>query len=305
MVMKLARFVICLLVLFGFNSCAGNNENAPTDTRETGTIHISADESFKPVIDSEIAVFENQHPGAKIIAHYKPEAECLKDLAVDSIRIILATRGYSPNEKAFVQDSLHTDITKTVMAYDAVAVILNPKATDTALTMQDVRDILTGRSAKKLKPVFDGTKATSTVRFVIDSVLKGGSLGPAVQAADSSEGVIDYVAKNVDAIGFIGVSWIGDPQDSTQLSYLSRVKVARIENPKLPGIFVTPAQYNIFYRRYPMVRDLVCLLKERHTGLGHGFSNFLTTQSGQLIFNRAYLMPALMNFSVRGATISE
>jgi phosphate transport system substrate-binding protein len=305
MVNKVSFFGIGLFILTCFNSCGSNDSAGPTDTRESGTIHISADESFKPVIDSEIQVFENLHPGAKIIAHYKPEAECLKDMAVDSIRLILATRGYSPNEKTFVQDSLHTDLSKTVMAYDAVAVILNPGAKDTALTMQDIKEILTGKSSKKLKPVFDGLNATSTVRFVIDSVLKGQPLGSSVMAANSSEGVIDHVAKNIDAIGFIGVSWIGNPQDSTQLSYLDRVKVARVENPKQPGIFVTPAQYNIYYRRYPMVRDLVCMLKERHNGLGHGFSNFLTTQSGQLIFNRAYLMPALMDFSVRGATISE
>jgi phosphate transport system substrate-binding protein len=186
-----------------------------------------------------------------------------------------------------------------------VAVIVHPQSKDTALTMQEIRDILSGSSAKKLQPVFDGLRATSTVRFAMDSVLKGAPLSPAVVAANNSEGVIDYVAKTPNAIGFIGVSWIGNPQDSTQLSYLDKVKVASIENPKFPGKFVTPAQYNIYFRRYPMVRELVYVIKERHNGLGHGFSNFLTTQSGQLIFNRAYLMPALMDFSIRSATVTD
>ncbi|MEI9908574.1 MAG: hypothetical protein WDO71_02255 [Bacteroidota bacterium] len=61
--------------------------------------------------------------------------------------------------------------------------------------MEELKDILTGKSDKKLIPVFDGVKATSTVRFIVDSVLKGGSLSPDVMAARTSEGVIDYVAK--------------------------------------------------------------------------------------------------------------
>jgi phosphate transport system substrate-binding protein len=301
-----ARFITGLLILAGFNSCGdAGNAPGPTDTREKGTIHISADESFKPVLDSEIAVFENQNPGAKIIPHYKPEAECFKDFKVDSIRLVFATRAYSPAEKAYMNDSLKVEVHDMVVAYDAVAVIVHPQSKDTALTMQEIRDILSGSSAKKLQPVFDGLRATSTVRFAMDSVLKGAPLSPAVVAANNSEGVIDYVAKTPNAIGFIGVSWIGNPQDSTQLSYLDKVKVASIENPKFPGKFVTPAQYNIYFRRYPMVRDLVYVIKERHNGLGHGFSNFLTTQSGQLIFNRAYLMPALMDFSIRSATVTD
>ena len=295
--------IISILLLIGCSS--GNSETETLDTRESGTIHISVDETFKPIIDSQIKVYESSYPEAKIIAHYKPEAECLRDFAVDSIRLIIATRGYSKSEEQFIIDSLKTAPSKMTVAYDAIAVIIHPSSEDSLITMEYIKDILTGKAKKKVIPVFDGLKATSTVRYIIDSVLNGAMLSPEVVAAESSEGVIDYVSKTKDAVGFIGVSWIGNPEDSTHLSFLEKVKVAQVEHPQLPGIFVTPAQYNIFYRRYPMVRDLVYILKERHNGLGHGFSNFLTTQRGQLIFQRAYLMPALMDFQIRGANLQE
>ena len=295
--------IIAILLLIGCSS--GNSETETLDTRESGTIHISVDETFKPIIDSQIKVYESSYPEAKIIAHYKPEAECLRDFAVDSIRLIIATRGYSKSEEQFIIDSLKTAPSKMTIAYDAIAVIIHPSSEDSLITMEYIKDILTGKAKKKVIPVFDGLKATSTVRYIIDSVLNGAMLSPEVVAAESSEGVIDYVSKTKDAVGFIGVSWIGNPEDSTHLSFLEKVKVAQVEHPQLPGIFVTPAQYNIFYRRYPMVRDLVYILKERHNGLGHGFSNFLTTQRGQLIFQRAYLMPALMDFQIRGANLQE
>ena len=295
--------IISILLLMGCGS--GSSETETLDTRESGTIHISVDETFKPIIDSQIKVYESSYPEAKIIAHYKPEAECLRDFAVDSIRLIIATRGYSKSEEQFIIDSLKTAPSKMTIAYDAIAVVIHPSSPDSLVTMEYIKDILTGKAKKKVIPVFDGLKATSTVRYIIDSVLNGAMLSPEVVAAESSEGVIDYVSKTKEAVGFIGVSWIGNPEDSTHLSFLEKVKVAQVEHPLLPGIFVTPAQYNIFYRRYPMVRDLVYILKERHNGLGHGFSNFLTTQRGQLIFQRAYLMPALMDFQIRGANLQE
>ncbi|MEI9810418.1 MAG: hypothetical protein WDO16_22490 [Bacteroidota bacterium] len=98
---------------------------------------------------------------------------------------------------------------------------------------------------KKLIPVFDGVKATSTVRFIVDSVLKDEALSPDVMAARTSEGVIDYVAKNPDAIGFIGVSWIGNKEDTTQTNFLQKVKIAHLESTIKPGgyVFTVPGDY--------------------------------------------------------------
>jgi phosphate transport system substrate-binding protein len=272
---------------------------------KTGTIHISADESFKPVIDSQIQVYESSYPDAKIIVHYKPEAECLRDLAVDSIRMIIATRSYNRNERAYMLDSMNVVPRFRVLAYDAVAVIVHPDSPDSMFTMSEIKDLLTGRKKTQLIPVFDGVRATSTVRFILDSVLRGDTLSSRVVAARSSEQVIDYVSKTRNAVGFLGVSWVGNKEDSAQLSFLSKIKLAYIESAYNPGGYVQPVQANIYTRRYPMVRDLVYILKENHQGLGTGFAIFMTGQRGQLIFKRAYLMPAQMQFGIRTANLSE
>ena len=57
-----------------------------------------------------------------------------------------------------------------------MAVIVNPSSPDSVFSMQDIKDILTGRFNKNLIPVFDGVQATSTVRFIVDSVLRTDSL---------------------------------------------------------------------------------------------------------------------------------
>src|SRR5690606_42062219 len=91
----------CYLFFFGFLiiSCGEGVDQDSPDQYDRGTIHISADESFKNVIDEQVKVYECSYPDTKIIVHYKPEAECFKDFGVDSIRMIIATRGYSAEEK--------------------------------------------------------------------------------------------------------------------------------------------------------------------------------------------------------------
>jgi phosphate transport system substrate-binding protein len=140
---------------------------------------------------------------------------------------------------------------------------------------------------------------------VIDSLLRGKPLSENIAGANGSLGVIDYVSANNDAIGLIGVSWVGNKNDPQVLSFLDKVKIAAIECRGCNGTYVKPYQANIVGGRYPMVRPLYYILKENYDGLGSGFANFLIYEKGQLIFQRAYLLPARMQFEVREMKISE
>ncbi|GAO41496.1 PstS family phosphate ABC transporter substrate-binding protein [Flavihumibacter petaseus] len=300
------RYVLGICALFAFSQCNNGPVEYRTDNLTSGTIHISVDESFKPVIDSQIKVFESSFPKAKIIAHYKPEAECLKDLMVDSIRMVIVTRGLLPAEEKDMRDRLSFVPVQGKMAYDALALVVNNKSKDSIFTMDQVRGILDGTGSLKLQPVMDGKTATSTVRYAMDSILRGKPFSSTVQAAKSSREVIEYVADNPNSIGFVGVSWIGNPEDTMALSFQKKVSIASLECVICPNeTYVKPYQANIAMRRYPLVRGLQYILKENYEGLGSGFVNFLIYERGQLIFQRAYLWPAKMRFEIRSAGIDE
>ena len=293
-----------ITVLSLISGCSGPHKRTDIDTPNSGTIHISVDESFKPVIDSQIQVFEALYPNAKIIAHYKPEAECFKDLIQDSIRMIIVTRGLTEQEEKFYKDSLRYSPTWDKVANDAIALVINNKATDSTFSLDQIRGILDGTTGDKEIAVFDGLSATSTVRYAVDSILKGKPFdSKKVFAAKSSAEVINSVAENPLYIGFVGVSWIGNKEDTSQLSFLKRVKIASVECRNCEEkAFVKPYQANIMRRRYPLVRGLYYVLKENYDGLGGGFANFMTYEKGQLIFRRAYLGPSKMNFNIRSVT---
>ena len=289
-----------VLTLISVMGCTGTNSRSDLDTPTSGVLHLSVDESFKPVIDSQIQVFEALNPEAKIIVQYKTEAACFEDLKKDSTHMIIVTRGLDSEEEAYYKKKVHFIPSTSKIANDGLAVIVNNQSKDTIITMAKIRGILSGTTGDKENAVFDGLEGSSGFRFAEDSILKGDPIDlKRVYGEKSSEEVINFVEKNLNVIGFVGVSWIGNPEDTTQLSFLSKVKIASVECNCPEKSFVKPYQANIMTRRYPMVRGLYYILKENYTGLASGFANFLDSERGQLIFRRAYLGPGKMNFMIR------
>src|SRR5687767_8883116 len=103
---RIAFVLLPVVFIFGI-FLAGCGDSAPAGTQETltsGRIRISVDESFKPVMDSQVKVFEAQNPDAKIVVDYKPEAECLRDLMKDSVRLVIVTRAPTREEEKLMTD---------------------------------------------------------------------------------------------------------------------------------------------------------------------------------------------------------
>ncbi|MGG9971442.1 PstS family phosphate ABC transporter substrate-binding protein [Ferruginibacter sp. SUN002] len=300
--------IISFLVLLVFVvSCNDSDANKVTDSPTSGTIHISVDESFRPVIEEQISAYEASFPGTKIIAHYKPEAECFNDLYNDSLnRMVIVTRGLTKEEsKAFDATLNYSPLTDKI-ASDAIAVVVNKNSNDTVFTLSELRNLLSGAKGKEKKVVFDGLSATSSVRFAIDSILKGKQFDTSVvKAAKNSKEVLEYIATDEQAIGVVGISWIGNPEDTAQVNMLKKVKIAYIQCSVCDEMpYVKPTQASIESRRYPLVRGLYYIVKENYSGLGSGFAAFLHYERGQLIFRRAYLAP-VMKFGIRSVKINE
>jgi len=107
----------------------------------------------------------------------------------------------------------------------------------------------------------------------------------------------------LDLLGSVG---LGNKEDSSQLSFQKKVKIAALQCSKCEEeIYVRPYQANIALKRYPLNRGIYYVLKENFAGLGKGFVNFLTHEKGQLIFRRGYLVPDRMALQIRKANVSE
>ncbi len=299
------HFLIPFLILAAATllcSCGGD-DNGPKDTPNSGTIDISVDETYKPVIDQQLHVFDSSNPEAHINVHYKPEAECIKDYLAGKVRLILVTRPLTEDEqKVAASRGIYPQWDE--LARDAVAIIVSPQSTDTELGVEQLRGIMTGQYKEPLTVVFDRS-GSSTLRFIQDSILKKLPLGKNVFAANGNDSVVNYVAQNAKSIGVVGFSYVSSDNDPNNTgAFISQVKVAAIYNDSTKE-YLQPYQAYIALRSYPLSRNLYYVKNEPHQGLGTGFANFLLRDRGQLIFAHAHLFPLKTSVVLRPAEMKR
>ena len=99
---------------------------AAAETSTSGSIKISADESFQPIIGAQLDVFHKLYKNATVKAAYKTEQEVVNDLLEDSARLAIIARPLSDSELETL--SRNSKISKqgiktTRIAYDGIALI--------------------------------------------------------------------------------------------------------------------------------------------------------------------------------------
>lgn len=297
-------WLIGIIVLAVLNACRSKSDKGPTDTYSSGVIAIAADESFAPIVQEEIDVFESLYPLAGIVPRYTTEVEAINLLLKDSVRLAIATRMLTEEEmNSFHSRKFYPQIIK--LATDGLALIVNRSNPDSLLSVRDFRRILTGEvkdwktvnpksHLKAIQVVFDN-KNSSTVRFAIDSICGGKPLATrSVSALKTNQQVIDFVAENPGAMGIIGVNWLGNRSDTTQLSFREEIRVVAVsaEDVATPSNSYKPYQAYLYYGNYPLARPIYALLNDPRNGLPWGFTSFMTSDKGQRIILKSGLVPA-------------
>lgn len=305
------------LVLALFTSCKDKPKNARTDTYSSGAITFASDESFSPIIDEQIQVFESMYAQAELMPIYTNELDAVNMLLKGKVWLAIATRNYTQKEL----DNLKSRkfLPRAVpLAYDGLALICNDANPDTCITVKDIKRILSGEaktwsdvypSSKmgELDVVFDNSKS-STVHYCVDSLLDGKPINsPNIEAVNKSSEVVDYVSKHKNAIGIIGSNWLNDQRDTTNVTFKKEIKVMGVSkmDSATPESSWKPYQFYLYNGNYPLVRTIYALLNDSRNGLPSGFTQFMATYKGQLIFLKAGLLPAHGNFTVRDVNVSD
>ena len=294
--------LIVMLVLA--SACRQKPKDGLTDTYTSGVIAIAADESFRPIVQEEIDVFEGLFPLAGIVPRYVTEVEAVNLLLKDSLRLAITSRRLTPEEmNSFNSRKFFPQEIK--IATDGLALITNRSNPDTLISVKDFRRILTGDAGRwkdiyplsrlgDIRLVFDN-KNSSTVRFAMDSICGGKELAEGnVSALKTNQQVIDYVANNPDAMGVVGVNWLGNRSDTTNLSFREEIRVMSVsaEDVATPANSYKPYQAYLFYGNYPLARSIYALLNDPRSGLPWGFASFMTSDKGQRIILKSGLVPA-------------
>ncbi len=296
-------WLIAVLSLTAFSACNQKPKDGLTDTYASGVIAIAVDESFQPIVQEEIDVFEGVYPLAGIVPRYTTEVDAINLLLKDSVRLVIATRTLTSEE----MNSFHSRKffpREIKLATDGLAFIVNRKNSDSIISVRDIKRMLIGE-AKNWKDIYPASplnaiqlvfdnKNSSTVRFAADSICKGKPLSTDLKALKNNQEVINYVACTPEAIGVIGVNWLGNRSDTTNLSFRKGIRVMAVstENKATLDNSYKPYQAYLFYGDYPLVRNIYVLLNDPRNALPWGFTSFLTSDRGQRIILKSGLVPA-------------
>ena len=141
--------------------------------------------------------------------------------------------------------------------------------------------------------MFDN-KESATLHYVVDSVMDGKPIdNPNVTAAKTSADVIEYVNQTPNAIGVIGSNWLNDKGDSTNLTFINKVRVMKVSHldEATSSNSWKPYQVYLLDGRYPFARTLYAICVDPQRKLPWSFANYTTSPTGQLIVKRAGLLP--------------
>ncbi len=284
---KLVKTIIGFLalgLLFVF-SCQKKTSTEETMLKGKATIYV--DESLIPIVEDEVAVFENQYD-AKLNLVGKSQTEVLNDLLNGTAKIAIVARNLSEQELSVFQNKkIRPRI--TAFATDAIAFIRNKKSKDTLIAIQDVVDFMKGKEVKTIKGLVFDNPNSSTVSYLnkISGIKVTNQKN--IFSFKTNNDVIKYVSENEGMIGVVGINWLFQPSLIMQQT-VDKVNLLSVKNLK-SNEYVYPSQDNLAGGKYPLVRDLYIVNCQGYTGLGMGFASFLTEDRGQRIILKSGLVP--------------
>lgn len=292
-----------LLVLQSCNSAPGYDDN-PTQ----GNITIASDETLKLLIDTELDVFHATYQYAKITPIYKPEQDAVQLLMEDKARLVILPRELSPEEKKYFEQ-VQIVIKPVKFAVDAIALITNLQNTNKNFDYEKLVALLEGKITKWNQLQDNSSMGAQTVDLIFDN--KNSSIFRYMEEltkdkkiknvnlydAKNSANVVEYVSKNPNSLGFIGVNWVSDTDDSLSNSFDKKINIGKVAHPDTSvhaGSYCSPFQAFIADGSYPLTRNIYIIRREAHSGLGTGFEAFLASEKGQRIVLNSGLLPATM-----------
>jgi phosphate transport system substrate-binding protein len=286
-----------ILVVIFFSSCSKK-----MDTAFEGTITISSDESLQPMLNQVYQAYEHTFPETHFRVLYKPQTEAIDLMLKDTAHVVFTTREFTqPEYKTLTDKGIRYNAQH--IATDGVALIVSRRNADSLITVKELEGIFTGKitdwsqlkrtgRAGKIVLIFDNANASNLDYFVRKFNLKNVQ-HLNISATGSNEKVIEYVKTNVNALGFIGVSWISDgeaPLTASLSKGLQVLGVSEKENPTRADYY-QPFQMNLRQKTYPLRRKVYAFSREMYSGLGNGLVNYIMRDVGGLVIEKCGLWP--------------
>lgn len=287
---KIVSLILASLMLtVALASCAGTNDAADdtpatsdnaavTDEVKTvsGTVTTDGSTSMEKVIGALGESFEGEN--SKATFTYNPTGSSAGITAVAEGRcdIGLASRALKDEEKS-------QGLKETVLAYDGIAVIVNPENGVDGLTIEQIADIYTGKitnwkdvGGSDAEIVLIGREAGSGTRDGFESITGTEDACKYRQELSSTGDVITTVANNPNAIGYASLASIKDT-----------VKALEVDG-------VAPGEDTVKDGTYKVQRPFMLITKTdaQLSDVAQAFFDYVTSADANAVISAAGAVPA-------------
>ena len=263
---------------------AATTAPAATDAPETsaaptvlsGTVSTDGSTSMEKVIGALSEAF--MEANSQVTVTYNPTGSGTGIQAVQEGRcdIGLSSRALKDEEKA-------SGLQETVLAYDGIAMIVNPANPVEGLTLEQIADIYTGKitnwselGGSDSEIVLIGREAGSGTRSGFEEIVEVKDLCQYRQELSSTGDVIATVAQNPGAIGYASLASVKDT-----------VKAVKVGG-------VTPSEETVKDGTYAIQRPFVLVTKEGVTlsETAQAFFNYAVSKDANAVVIAAGVVPA-------------
>ena len=254
---------------------------------------IKGSDTVLPVSQEGAEVYMKQKPQARVTVTGGGSGVGLSALIDGTTDIAMASRSVKFNERVKISNS-GKQLREAVVAYDALAVIVNPNNPISHLTREQleaifrgkvtnwnqVKDYYTGKYGPDLKIiVYSRETSSGTYEFFTPSVsheinyMAGGLSMPATRS------VIQSVSQTRGAIGYVGMAYVNKNVKAIKVSYDGKH-------------FVYPNMDTGRRHIYPIIRELYYYYTADKAKVVEPFINFLLSPKGQDIVMKSGYVPA-------------
>ena len=249
---------------------------APVAEKLSGTVSTDGSTSMEKVIGALGEAF--MEANSDVTFTYNPTGSSAGIQAVQEGRcdIGLSSRGLKDEEKA-------SGLTETVLAYDGIAMIVNPENTVEDLTLAQIADIYTGKitnwsevGGDDAEIVLIGREAGSGTRSGFEEIVEVKDACKYRQELSSTGDVITTVAQNPGAIGYASLASVKDT-----------VKAVKVGG-------VTPSEATVKDGTYAIQRPFVLATKTdtKLNDAAQAFFDYMTSPAANDVITAAGVVPA-------------
>jgi phosphate transport system substrate-binding protein len=280
-------FFIVMLVI-GL-ACSESESLTPKETPTSGVAKVYCEEGFTVPMKVQAYTFGEIYPRAKAEISYVNEKMALEGLYSDCCKVAVLSRKLTAAEQQKFK-AANVFVKEVFIARNALALVVSAAATDSTLSLEQVKKLLSGADTSCLM-VFDNQNS-GVARYLKDSILQGRDFGRNCYAVKSTAELVEKVSQSKRVIGIMDYAWISDKDETVCKEILKLVRPLAISAGN-KNLAYFPDQSNIETRDYPFCRFVYMVQRGGDFTPAAGFIAFVAGQKGQLMLLKAGLVPAL------------